>query len=143
MGYLGFLALTPLILGFDVLVQWVFHEVIGVEPIPHPLLELGKSQLEPFEWLLFWFQVGVTAPIMEEFYFRGIFQGWLLSRPFSPARRHNQGTLGDRLHIVILGTRAFVLARSHPTVRFRPGPGLSRLPHAESRAQHRRTRFIQ
>jgi membrane protease YdiL (CAAX protease family) len=83
LGYLGFLVLTPLVLGFDVLVQWLFHDVFGVEPIPHPLLELGKAQLEPIEWLLFWFQVGVTAPIMEEFYFRGIFQGWLLSRPFA------------------------------------------------------------
>jgi membrane protease YdiL (CAAX protease family) len=82
LGYVAFLILTPLILGLNFFVQWLFQWAFGVDRTFHPLEELGKKSLMPAEWGLFFFHAAVTAAIMEELYFRGVFQGWLLHAPF-------------------------------------------------------------
>ncbi len=101
LGYLGFLILTPLILGLNFVVQWLFVWAFGGERIFHPLEDLGKKTLLPVEWGLFFFHAAVTAPILEELYFRGVVQGWLMRVPYvvhtAPGRRAILAIVGTSL----------------------------------------------
>lgn len=76
LGYVGFLIVTPLILGLNLCVHLVFW-ALDFAPNVHPLVELGQKPLTIVEWGLILFQVAVAAPIMEEVVFRGVVQGWL------------------------------------------------------------------
>ncbi|MCA9127526.1 MAG: CPBP family intramembrane metalloprotease [Planctomycetales bacterium] len=49
----------------------------------HPLLEALKSKATLSSYVLAVFAAAVAAPITEEFFFRGMLQGWLQSIPFS------------------------------------------------------------
>jgi membrane protease YdiL (CAAX protease family) len=80
LGYLGWLVLLPAIYAVDVLTELGYALWNGQPPDPHPLLRIIESQGGALPWLLFWFLAVVGAPVVEELMFRGLLQGWLLSR---------------------------------------------------------------
>src|SRR5262249_15250138 len=77
LGYLGFALATPIVLGIFFVASLVLHS-IGA-PVQHHAMEdlPNKETLPAHEWGLIWFRVSVVAPIMEEFFFRGVLFGWL------------------------------------------------------------------
>jgi membrane protease YdiL (CAAX protease family) len=72
LGILGFALVTPVLLGLYLALLRVWNTD------PHFLEKIAMEQaLSTFEWGLLWFQVAVFAPIIEEWFFRGVLQGWL------------------------------------------------------------------
>lgn len=78
LGVGGFVLATPFLLALHFALSrlWPMQ--------PHFLERLATEQtLGALDWILLWFQVAVFAPIIEEWFFRGVLQGWL--RRASPA----------------------------------------------------------
>lgn len=71
LGLAAFIVATPVVLGL----YTVFTVIVPERP--HQLTELGKQNLDEWEWILLGFQAIVAAPLVEEIVFRGILQGWL------------------------------------------------------------------
>jgi|GEM_PF-2295137 len=79
---LALLAIT-LCLPVVFLVQAIVVQIPGME-YQHPLLELLLDTPSPRLWLALSFSAVLVAPLHEEFFFRGLLQGWiekLLRRP--------------------------------------------------------------
>lgn len=72
LGILGFAIATPLLLGLYLALLQVWTTE------PHFLEKIALERtLNTIEWGLLWFQAAVFAPIIEEWFFRGVLQGWL------------------------------------------------------------------
>lgn len=69
-GYLGFLALSPLVWGINFVVTQF------MEPRSHAFEKILEDAV-PIEWVLVFFEATIAAPIYEELVFRGVLQGWL------------------------------------------------------------------
>jgi membrane protease YdiL (CAAX protease family) len=116
LGYLAWLAVTPLVYGVDVLTRWIYEEAHGSAPEEHPLLKLVRAEQPALAWALLWFLTVVAAPLVEEVMFRGLIQGWFLSRSWG-------GHVGMVLALLLSGDkpdepawerRVFVLALLPP-----------------------------
>ena len=70
LGYFGFAAITPGVL----FLQWLLS--LGVETKQHTLLDL-RTETNWINWLLAFFVVCVSAPVLEELMVRGLLLGWL------------------------------------------------------------------
>jgi membrane protease YdiL (CAAX protease family) len=81
LGYLTWLVLVPLVYVVDGLSDWLYQELTESAPHPHPLTQLVRGPDAAQAWLLVWLLAVVVAPVQEELLFRGVVQGWLLSRP--------------------------------------------------------------
>jgi membrane protease YdiL (CAAX protease family) len=79
-GILGWLTLTPLVLGLNLLVGLLYQWVAQGMPKPHALMEL--SHADPFwhERVLVVLSAVVAAPIWEELLYRGLLQRWFAAR---------------------------------------------------------------
>ncbi len=71
LGAGGFLLATPALLAIHGL-----SSLVG-RPETHELEQVAQQSLDSFEWALLFFQAVVFAPVMEEWLFRGLLQGWL------------------------------------------------------------------
>src|SRR5262249_20814439 len=71
LGYVVFLALTPIVLGLYFLILLFFREILQMPTATHPLEKLGKEPLTPVEWFLIFVRAPVVAAVMEEVAFRG------------------------------------------------------------------------
>jgi membrane protease YdiL (CAAX protease family) len=71
LGLAAFCLATPLVLGFNYLVLQVTARS------PHELETLAKHSLRDFEWVLLACNAVLAVPLMEEWLFRGLLQGWL------------------------------------------------------------------
>lgn len=69
-GYLGFLALTPLVWGIHIVVTQF------MQPRGHAFEKILEDAVAA-EWALVFFEAIIAAPIYEELVFRGVLQGWL------------------------------------------------------------------
>jgi membrane protease YdiL (CAAX protease family) len=85
LGFLGWLVLTPAILGLYYLVLVGYSFLEGVPPPPHPLTESVRGEQPFLEWALLLVQAVVAAPVVEELVFRGVLQQWLARRPWGGA----------------------------------------------------------
>lgn len=57
---------------------------LAVPRAPHPLEAAAGHGLPRVEWVLFGLSAAVCAPAMEELFFRGLFQRWMLRHPGGP-----------------------------------------------------------
>jgi membrane protease YdiL (CAAX protease family) len=71
LGLAAFCLVTPLVLGL----YFVVH--LLTPSTPHPLEELIQQPHFGFEWGLIAFGAVIAAPLLEEWLFRGLLQGWL------------------------------------------------------------------
>jgi len=71
-GVVAFVLAAPIVLG----VHLVFLQFWTTQLHPLEKLALNRS-LSVTEWGLLWFQATIYAPIIEEWFFRGVLQGWL------------------------------------------------------------------
>jgi membrane protease YdiL (CAAX protease family) len=71
-GAVGFLASAPLVYG----IQIFFVYVVNIQ-YDHPLLEALKEKKDPATIAIVTFTAVVAAPLVEEFFFRVLLQGWL------------------------------------------------------------------
>ncbi len=71
LGAGAFLLATPVVLGTLALCM------LFAQKQPHLLERLASASPSSFEWLLIFLQAVVFAPIVEEWLFRGLLQGWL------------------------------------------------------------------
>jgi len=71
LGLAAFCLATPLVLGLHLLALLVTHQT------PHPFERMAREGLLGFEWALLGFNAIVAAPLLEEWLFRGLLQGWL------------------------------------------------------------------
>jgi membrane protease YdiL (CAAX protease family) len=83
LGYLSFLALTPIVQGSYVLVVLLFNWVFGAIPEDHQLKKISEEHLAAVEWILLFGEAIISAPLLEELLFRGVLQGWLRRASFS------------------------------------------------------------
>lgn len=74
-GVLVWAGLTPAVLLVHGGVSWLFRE-LGWTTVGHPLSELTDGPA--WQAVLFLFQAGVAAPVVEELVFRGVLLGWLV-----------------------------------------------------------------
>jgi membrane protease YdiL (CAAX protease family) len=79
-GTFGWLTLTPLVLGLNILVGYLYQWITQGLPKLHSLTEL--SHAEPFwqERVIVVLSAVVVAPIGEELLYRGLLQRWLAGR---------------------------------------------------------------
>ena len=68
--------LTMVVLGVHAVVNWAFTE-LGWLTEDHPLSKLSAAR-PTIDHVLFFFQAGVAAPVIEEVLFRGVLLGWLV-----------------------------------------------------------------
>jgi len=81
LALVGWLVLTPVCLGLNELVVRAYYALIPGQPEEHGLARLVYAGLLPVEWV-FWVVVAVVAaPVVEEFFFRGLVQGYVLADP--------------------------------------------------------------
>lgn len=92
-GILAFLAIVPVVLTINLLLMAAYRLVTGEDPAAHPIAR--DSQLNPSPQLLIGhaFSAVLVAPVVEEFIFRGVLQGWLeklarATRPIEAQREH-------------------------------------------------------
>jgi membrane protease YdiL (CAAX protease family) len=71
LGLAAFCVATPLILGLYLLAQTMTNH------LPHQFEELAREDLHTFEWVFLAFSAIVLPPLLEEWLFRGLLQGWL------------------------------------------------------------------
>ncbi|MBI3410018.1 MAG: CPBP family intramembrane metalloprotease [Planctomycetes bacterium] len=76
LGVLGYAVGTPLVLGLYIALLLLMRAV-GLVPDEHSFEHLARRNLPSFEWGLMFFHVAITAPLIEEFLFRGLLLGWL------------------------------------------------------------------
>jgi len=70
LGAVAFLALAPPVYALQlILVQWYESQ--------HPLVEMLQQHPGPRSIIVCWLSAVVVAPIVEEYLFRGLLQGWL------------------------------------------------------------------
>lgn len=77
LGYLFFLAATPIVLGIFFLSVFVLA-LFGINTVQHSIEKLGQENLFDYEWALIFIRVAVVAALTEELVFRGILQPWLV-----------------------------------------------------------------
>jgi membrane protease YdiL (CAAX protease family) len=77
LGVCAWLALAPLVLALNAIVNALAHES-GLTPETHPLAKLGARPL--FDRVLFAFEACVSAPVREEVLFRGLLLSWCVGR---------------------------------------------------------------
>lgn len=71
LGGAAFLVAAPIVLG-------VFWACMAIFPTrAHPLEKLTKQSLAWYEWAALFAQAVIVAPVLEEWLYRGILQGWL------------------------------------------------------------------
>jgi len=71
LGLAAFCLTTPPVLGLYLLALLVTNQT------PHPFEKIAREGLFGFEWALLGFSAIVAAPLLEEWLFRGLLQGWL------------------------------------------------------------------
>ncbi len=89
-GARGFAMWIPIVW----LIQFLMVQIIDYQ---HPTIDSLVKQPQPLEMLQLWFGAVIVAPIVEEFLFRGVLQGWLqrLGRPVA----------GELPESILLGSR--------------------------------------
>lgn len=75
-GYLGFVIITPLVLGTYFLALYLF-QTMGIGSDKHSVESLLEENLLPVEWVLIFFRVAVVAAVTEELVFRALLLRWL------------------------------------------------------------------
>lgn len=70
-GAMAFFVATPVVSAIYAAIAPVFHGR------PHPAESMFDDGSEVFEWILLFAQTVVFAPLVEEWLFRGLLQGWL------------------------------------------------------------------
>jgi membrane protease YdiL (CAAX protease family) len=80
LGFLGWLVLTPIVLGLNLVVTWCVILVTKEVPKVHELSRLPSLGEPLLGWILLWVNAVAAAPLWEEFFFRGVVQRWLGSR---------------------------------------------------------------
>ena len=80
LGALAWGVLTPTVLALHALVNFCYHSLTRVDPEGHPFQRLGQQHLMPLEWTLLALAAVVAAPVLEEFFFRGLLQPWFMER---------------------------------------------------------------
>jgi membrane protease YdiL (CAAX protease family) len=71
LGIIGFLITAPVVLGLH------FLTLLLTFRVEHALEELSRQSLTAPEWAILVLRVLVLAPLIEEWLFRGLLQGWL------------------------------------------------------------------
>jgi membrane protease YdiL (CAAX protease family) len=76
-GLIAFLAIVPVVLAINVVLQAIYRTITGEDPSVHPIIK--DSQSNPSYQLMIWHAISavIVAPLVEEFIFRGVLQGWL------------------------------------------------------------------
>jgi membrane protease YdiL (CAAX protease family) len=72
LGVMAFLAVAPPTYALQYLLVWYFQP-----DVQHPLIELLKEHRAPSLIVVSVFSAVLVAPLVEEFLFRGLLQGWL------------------------------------------------------------------
>jgi len=81
---LAWIAVTPMILGINILANLIYQKLHeGTEPVKHPLFEVGLHQAGSLEWILIVLSAVLVAPVLEELLFRGLLLPWMVARPWS------------------------------------------------------------
>ena len=119
------LAATALCLPVVFLVQAIVVQIPGMQ-YEHPLLRFIFDHPSPRLWMALGFTAIITAPIAEEFFFRGLLQGWLESellkrhrqaRPFdeteSPVREAARQYLPLRLACLPIVASSILFSAAH------------------------------
>ena len=75
LGLAGFLIVTPLVHAVYIACVSKFGQT------ENSILKIAKEGLREVEWMLVFIQTVVLAPIIEEWLFRGLLQGWLRRAP--------------------------------------------------------------
>ena len=135
-GSVAFFAVAPLVFG----IQWLLSQFFKSE---HPLLELLKENPAPRFFALSAFSAVLVAPLIEEFVFRVLLQGWI-ERFCGPARRSPAnrvwGMVGSRRRFS--GFRPWD-RKSSVLVRCRPAEyGSNKARHAELSADCHQLRAV-
>lgn len=124
LGYVGWLVMTPLVLGIFMLMLWLMVS----NPDKHPLMDLGPLAGKR-EWLVFALQAAIFAPVVEELLFRGILLSWLQQAPDDKSEPEQFLPTRFRPHVVYAG--AVFLSLQSPALidAFNSGRGQQILTH--------------
>jgi membrane protease YdiL (CAAX protease family) len=79
-GFIAFVAVAPVVLGLNYLVETLYRWALGGGTQAHPLTLIARERLMPAEWVLLVLTGTVTAPVLEELIFRGMLQPWFAAR---------------------------------------------------------------
>jgi membrane protease YdiL (CAAX protease family) len=75
-GIGGWLLITPLVFGINMLVEYLTRMSDPDAGQQHALAQLAEQGATGVEWMLIVFSVVVMAPVLEETVFRGVLQPW-------------------------------------------------------------------
>jgi membrane protease YdiL (CAAX protease family) len=104
-GVLGWLCLTPIVLGMNDLVRRAYAFVTLSSPKDNALAVLSRSHPSVLEQVLIVLSAVVIAPLMEELLYRGILQRWLSRQPWG-------GLLAWSLALGLAATYRFSLIKT-------------------------------
>ncbi len=79
-AYLAWWLVTPVVFLVFGMVSWLWTLATGLEPELHPIAELSQ-RLTGWEWVVFFAEISLAAPLLEELLFRGLLLPLLLGRP--------------------------------------------------------------
>jgi membrane protease YdiL (CAAX protease family) len=79
-GWLGWLGLTPAVLIINYGVIYAFTVLLQEPTHTHPIARLIEKHPGALEWFLILFSALVTAPVLEEVFYRGVLQPWFAAR---------------------------------------------------------------
>lgn len=79
LALVGWAVLTPVVLGLNELVTRLYSAWMALPPEEHSLVLLTRTKLLPVEWVFWGVLAVVAAPLLEEFFFRGLLQGYVLA----------------------------------------------------------------
>lgn len=78
-GVMAFLLFSPVVYAINGLMV-LASRAAGVEPLKHPLEQMVRGEFSLKTAFLAMISAVVLAPLVEELFFRGVFQGWLSKR---------------------------------------------------------------
>jgi membrane protease YdiL (CAAX protease family) len=70
-GTIAFAAIVPIVYAVQIVTQAL------IAPYEHPLITAVEHHHQPMIWIVVTLSAVIVAPLTEEFFFRGLLQGWL------------------------------------------------------------------
>jgi membrane protease YdiL (CAAX protease family) len=70
-GTIAFAAIVPIVYAVQIVTQAL------IAPYEHPLITAVEHHRQPMIWIVVTLSAVIVAPLTEEFFFRGLLQGWL------------------------------------------------------------------
>lgn len=101
LGALGFVAAAFPVYGINAFASWALQKVGLLKPdAEHPILQILDKDASAALVVMAMFAACIVAPLFEEFFFRGVLQGWLERRTGMHSPRYALAVEGESPHDV-------------------------------------------